>query len=252
METISLLFNEANVLPTLAMLVIVAYWLLMIVGVVGMDTLDIDLDVDAGVDLDAGIDIGGDVDVAADIDVETDGSILDAGGADIDVDSGGGSSSAGNSPLRPLFEFLYMSDVPIVIVATALMFGYWISNISLNLLFNPAQSFVVSLLWIIPNCIAALLIARVVVIPAATIGRKSAPEDLGRSKMVGLVGTVTTNEVTERFGQMEFKPENEPEITLNIRVTTGQRLTKGDVAKIISYNHEDGTFLVEQTKLENN
>ena len=110
METISLLFNEANVLPTLAMLVIVAYWLLMIVGVVGMDTLDIDLDVDAGVDLDAGIDIGGDVDVAADIDVETDGSILDAGGADIDVDSGGGSSSAGNSPLRPLFEFLYMSD----------------------------------------------------------------------------------------------------------------------------------------------
>ena len=51
METISLLFNQANVLPTLAMLVIAAYWLLMIVGVVGMDTLDFDVDVDPGLDL---------------------------------------------------------------------------------------------------------------------------------------------------------------------------------------------------------
>ena len=176
----------------------------------------------------------------------------DAGGADIELDSGGGSSNAGNSPLKPLFEFLYMSDVPIVIVVTALMFGFWISNVTLNLLFNPTGSFVISLIWFIPNCIVALLVARVIVIPAAAIGRKSAPEDLNRSQMVGVKGTVTTNEVTERFGQMEVKPDNEPEITLNIRVASGHRLTKGDVAQIISYNHEDGTFLVKQTKWENN
>ena len=262
METISLLFNQANVLPTLAMLVIVAYWLLMIVGVVGMDTLDFDVDVDPGLDidldpgldldLDPGLDVGADVDfdVAPDVDLDAGGNVLDAGGADIDT--GGGSSSAGNSPLRPLFEFLYMSDVPIVIIATALMFGFWISNITLNMLFNPSHSFLVSLLWIIPNCIAALLIARIMVIPAAAIGRKTGPEDFSRSKMVGVKGTVTTDKVTDRFGQMEIKPDNEPEIKLNIRVATGQRLTKGDVAKIISYNNEDGTFLVEQTKWENN
>lgn len=266
METISLLFNQANVLPTLAMLAIVAYWLLMIVGVVGMDTFDIDLDVDPGLDLDPGLDVdpgldldldpsldvGADVDVAPDIEVEAGGNVLDAAGADIELDSGGGSSSAGNSPLRPLFEFLYMSDVPIVIIATALMFGFWISNVALNLLFNPSHSFVISLLWILPNCVAALMVARVIVIPAAAIGRKTGPEDLSRSEMIGQQGTVTTDKVTERFGQMEIKPENEPEIRLNIRVATGQRLTKGDVAKIISYNNEDGTFLVEQTKWENN
>jgi len=158
----------------------------------------------------------------------------------------------GNSPLRPLFEFLYMSDVPIVIIATALMFGYWISNVTLNLLFNPTHSFGISLFWIIPNCVAALLIARVLVIPAAAIGRKTGPEDRSRSTMVGLKGIVTTDKVTERFGQMEVKPDNEPEIKLNIRVETGQRLSKGDVAKIISYNEQDGTFLVKQTKWENN
>ena len=173
-------------------------------------------------------------------------------GADIEIDSGGGSSSAGNSPLKALFEFLYMSDVPIVIIATALMFGFWISNVMLNLLFNPSHSFVISLLWIIPNCIVALLIARVIVIPAAAIGRKTGPEDFSRSQMVGKTGIVTTNQVTDRFGQMEIKPDNEPEITLNIRVAAGQRLTKGDAAKIISYNNEDGIFLVEQTKWENN
>ena len=97
METISLLFNQANVLPTLAMLAIVAYWLLMIVGVVGMDTLDFDVDVDPGLDidldpgldldLDPGLDVGGDldvgadvgVDVAPDIEVEAGGNVLDAG-----------------------------------------------------------------------------------------------------------------------------------------------------------------------------
>ncbi len=246
METIYLLFNEANVFPTLAMTAIVAYWMLMIVGVVGMDTLDIDIDVDPGVDIDL------DLDVAPEVEVDTGGSVLDAGGADIELDGGGGSSNAGNSPLRPLVEFLYMSDVPVVIVGTALMLGFWISNVTLNLLFNPTGSFALSLLWFVPNCIVALLVARVVVIPAAAIGRKSAPEDRGRLKMVGLKGTVKTDKVTERFGQMEVKPDNEPEITLNIRVAAGHRLTKGDVAKIISYNHEDGTFLVEQTKWENN
>ena len=90
------------------------------------------------------------------------------------------------------------------------------------------------------------------VIPAAAIGRKTGPEDFSRSEMTGRKGIVTTSKVTESFGQMEIRPENEPEITLNIRVATGQRLTKGDVAKIISYNNEDGTFLVEQTKWENN
>ena len=90
------------------------------------------------------------------------------------------------------------------------------------------------------------------VIPAAAIGRKTGPEDFSRSQTwLALNGIVTTDKVTDRFGQMEVKPDNEPEIKLNIRVATGQRLTKGDVAKIISYNNEDGTFLVEQTKWEN-
>jgi hypothetical protein len=248
METIGLLFNEANVLPTLAMLAVAAYWILMVIGVVGMDTIDVDVDLDAGVDLD--LDPGIDVDVDAPADIDTSGNVLDAGGADLD--SGGGSATAGNSPLRPLFEFLYMSDVPIVIVATAFMFGYWISNITLNLLFNPANSFVISLLWIIPNFIAALLIARIIVMPAAAIGRKTGPEDTSRSKMLGMVGVVTTDKVTDRFGQMEVTFPNEPEIKINIHVAPGQKLSKGDAAKIISYNNEDGTFLVELTKWENN
>ena len=56
METIYLLFNEANVFPTLAMLAILGYWVMMIVGVVGMETLDFDLDVDPGVDIDIDLD----------------------------------------------------------------------------------------------------------------------------------------------------------------------------------------------------
>ena len=56
--------------------------------------------------------------------------------------------------------------------------------------------------------------------------------------------------MTEKFGQIEVKPDNEPEMILNVRTPPGQRLGKGDAAKIISYNHDNGTFLVELTKWE--
>lgn len=68
--------------------------------------------------------------------------------------------------------------------------------------------------------------------------------------MYGLVGKVTTSEVTDKFGQIEVKPDNEPEMILIARTAPGQRLVKGDAAKIISYDHNNGTFLVELTKWE--
>lgn len=251
MEIFGILFNQANILPTVVMMIVVLYWSLMIVGLVGMETLDFDVDLDA----DAGIDMDLDTDLEVNADVNAvggadHGQMIDAGGAEIDTS--GGSTTGGNSPLKPLFEFLYLSDVPIVIVASAFTFGYWISSIGFNTFFNESNSFGVSLLWIIPNIIVALLITRVVVIPAAAIGRKTGPDDHSRQNMIGIVGVVTSSRVTERFGQLEVRRNNEPEISLNVRVAPGQQLTKGDAAKIVSYNNQDGTFLVEITKWENN
>ena len=68
--------------------------------------------------------------------------------------------------------------------------------------------------------------------------------------MYGLIGFITTSEVTDTFGQMEIKLENEPEMRINVRTNPGESLARGDAAKIISFNNSNGTFLVELTKWE--
>jgi len=87
-------------------------------------------------------------------------------------------------------------------------------------------------------------------IPFAMLFRKPPPENIRREEMYGLIGRITTSEVTDTFGQMEIKLENEPEMRINVRTNPGESLTQGDAAKIISFNNSNGTFLVELTKWE--
>ena len=68
--------------------------------------------------------------------------------------------------------------------------------------------------------------------------------------MYGLIGFITTSEVTDTFSQMEIKLENEPEMRINVRTYPGESLAREDEKKIISFNNSNGTFLVELTKWE--
>jgi len=233
------IFSEANFLATAMMILILLYWAMMIFGVVGMDMFDIEVDVDADVGIDA--DLG--------VDVEVDGNLAAAGGADIDT--GSSTASAASGFMRGIFEFFYLTDVPVAIVGSTFAFGYWCSNVVLNHLFNTEQTFFGSLIWVIPSAIIGLAVVKIALKPIAKIAAKAAPEDNSRSDMTGTVGQVISSSVTESFGQIEVKLSGEPEVVYNARTAKGQELAKGDAAKIISYNEEQNTFLVELTKWEN-
>ena len=233
------IFSEANFLATAMMILILLYWAMMIFGVIGMDMFDIEVDVDADVGIDA--DLG--------VDVEVDGNLAAAGGADIDT--GSSTASAASGFMRGIFEFFYLTDVPVAIVGSTFAFGYWCSNVVLNHLFNTEQTFFGSLIWVIPSAIIGLAVVKIALKPIAKIAAKAAPEDNSRSDMTGTVGQVTSSSVTESFGQIEVKLSGEPEVVYNARTAKGQELAKGDAAKIISYNEEQNTFLVELTKWEN-
>ena len=110
----------------------------------------------------------------------------------------------------------------------------------------------VSLGWLIPNILISLILTRFTMIPFAMVFKKPPPENTTREEMFGIIGRITTSEVTEKFGQMEIRQNNEPEMTINVRTKPGDKLGKGDAAKIISYDNSNGTFLVELTKWEKN
>ena len=233
------IFSEANFLASAMMVLVLLYWAMMVFGVVGMDMFDIDVDVDADVGIDA--EIG--------VDAEVDGNLAAAGGADLD--SGSSTAETASGFLRGILEFFYLTDVPVAIVGTTFAFGYWASSVILNHLFNTDQSFLGSLIWVIPSAIIGLVVVKIAVKPIAKITAQTAPEDTSRTDMVGTVGRVISSTITETFGQIEVKPSGEPEVVYNARTAKGQELSKGDAAKIISYNDEQNTFLVELTKWEN-
>ena len=227
--------NTVNLPVTLLMIGVLLYWLMVIFGVVGMDAMDLDFDMDADVGIDADVGVDGGVDTAP------------------ATSFGGGSSTTGNDGIfRQVFDFFYLGEIPIVIVATFFMLAFWFATIATNHWYNPDQSLLTSLLWLIPNTIFSLVFTRISMIPFIYIFKKPPPENKTREEMCGMIGRVITSEVTEKFGQLEIKPDNEPEMILNVRTKPGERLGKGDTAKIVSYNHNSGTFFVELTKWEKN
>lgn len=234
--------NAVNLPTGILMALVLLYWTMVIIGVLGMDSFDVDL----GIDTDVGID--------ADLGVDADFG-LDAHGTDLspNVIMGGGSSTTGSEGIfRTLFEFFYLGEVPIVIIGTFFIFFLWMATFITNHYYNVDQSVGLMLLMSVPNVLGSLIVTRYSMIPFSVIFKKPGPENTTRDEMTGLTGIVTTSEVTHQFGQMEIKRSGQVEITLNIRTKPGTQLAKGDAAKIVSFNNSDGTFLVELTKWEKN
>ena len=237
-EFLSECFNSVN-LPISALLVIMlAYWAMIMVGVFGFDAIDLDFDAD--------LDLGVDADV---------GFSVDATGTPQAAStsfSGGSTTSGSDGAFRAVFEYFYLGEVPLVIIGSFFVFYLWILTVTLNHYFNAEQSWITALLFLVPNILVSLIAMRYTMIPFAMIFKKPPPESKTRDALLGMIGVVTTSEVTEDFGQVEVQRTNDVELRLNVRTKPGQRLGKGDAAKLISFDHAEGTFLVELAKWEKN
>ena len=232
--------NYVNFPVTILLIGMLLYWLMVIVGVVGMDGIDF------GLDLDADVDVGLDIDPG--IDADLDGGSID--GAPQTQLGSGSSTTGSDSALRTLFEYFYLGEIPIVIVASFLVLYLWMATIVTNHYTNPDQSFLIAAAWFLPNLFVSLVLLRFSMMPVAILFRKPPPENNTRDELLGLTGRVTTSEVTETFGRIEIKRGDEPEIILNVRARPGKSLKKNDLARVMTYNSDDGTFIVEYTQLE--
>ena len=202
-------FAGPNLPATLLLVVVLCYWLLVIFGLLGMDVFDFDLDADADIDV----------------------------GMDGELDGGWFSSLA---------DFFSLGDVPIVMVGSFFAFFYWIATMVSNHYLNEELSYLVTMIWLIPNVVVSLLLTKVSIMPLSSLFKNYDQTDDPREEMIGVVGIVKTSEVTDSFGQVEISQD----VVINARTATGVRLGQGDAAKIISYNQVNGTYLVELSKWE--
>jgi magnesium-transporting ATPase (P-type) len=212
-------FQLVNLPATGLLLLCLLYWLMVVIGAIGVDAIDLDFDADVSADVDIG-------------DLDVDG--------DFDSSAGGFSSFA---------EFMHLNHVPIVIVGSVFAILFWTASFFGNHILNPNGNSWIGLGLLSINVPACLAITRMIIGPFAE-GFKPQEVDKVRERMVGLMGVVTTSEVTPQFGQVSIKVDG-PELVINARTAEDQPgLGKGDAAKIVAYDYENDTYLVELCKWE--
>ncbi len=232
-EFLHLCFSPINVVFTILLGGVFLYWTMFLVGAVGLDLFDIDVDDDLYWD--------------ADIDVDVDVDAPDVGSAD----SGGQGADLhghGSSGFVSVLRFLNVGDVPLMILVSALVGTMWAVSI-LSSHYYPQQSLLRAILWLVPNLLLSLLLTKAVTSPFRYLFGKANLGIQAPTIIVGKTCIITTSEVTPKFGQARIEQEGAP-ITLNVRCRADATLSKGDEAVITEHDTDTDTYFVYPFDLE--
>lgn len=229
LEFVQLCFQPVNLPFTVGLIGIFVYWLLFIIGAVGLEALDLDVDLDMDADLDA------------DIDVDVD--------ADIEADAG---DAIANGPAFwiSFLRFFNVGDVPMMILLSSFAFSTWAFSLLGNYYLNPTGTVWISLVCLLPNMVLSLLITKVVTTPVKHLFKHATAGGEAPMKIVGKTCLVTTGEVTPTFGQAQIQLEDGPPVTLNVRCSEDKSLVKGQEAVVIDHDEEKNTYRVIPFNLE--
>ncbi len=213
MDVIATFFNAANLPATVLLLLISFYWLLVILGLFDLELFDFDL------------------------------SSEPASGGDGITDLTTAAAGAGGI-FKAVLGFFYLGRVPMMILLSGFALIFWVVTTISNHYFNPEGEVWLMLYTWVPTMIGSLLLTKLVFWPMAPLFdelHKPTPEMV--NTLIGKVGTVTTSEVTESFGQIAIEQQGPP-IVLNVRAASMDRFTRGDAVQIVSHDSNNNTYLI--------
>ena len=195
-------FSGAN-LPASALLVLVMiYWTLAILAGLDLDFLDFDLDMDAEPDLSSGLGVG-----------------------------------------FVALRFLNIGRIPIMIWMSVFTVVYWLLSMLLDRLLDDPEhreTLFYAVQYGVRNFAIALVLTKIFTHPLRD--KFEAREPNAAQEMIGRQCVVTTTEVTESFGQAEYKTDAAP-LRLNVR-TREKPLAKGDRVVIVDHDSEENLYYV--------
>lgn len=231
------LLTEMLTLPTgiftVLMGLIVLYWLFVIAGAIGVESLDFDLD---GV-LDGGVD--GAVDGALD------GALEGADGA-LDGAEGVGSGQGSHSFTWHVVHALALDKAPATVVLSVLVLWCWIASFLCMHFAARAElalpaSVIASVTFLLSIGIAVPLTKRSV----RPLGKLfETQEAASRADSVGVVCEVCTGRVTETFGQAEVR-DGGAGLLIEVRCAEPNTLKRGDAALVVEYVAGEEAYQIE-------
>lgn len=220
MELITAAFLPVNVVLTVLLIAMVLYWLMVIIGAMDVDFMDIDFDGDVDVDADAEFDIDADYDADADVGF-----------------------------MRGVLEFFYVGEVPVMILVSILILSMWVISMIANHAVNPAGSIVVGLPILAGNIVVSVMICKVFVMPFRKMFSALNIDANATRDVMGRICVVTTTQVSQRMGQAEMPSKGAP-VLLNVMAEGDNVFHKGDEAVVIGKNSENGVYIIAPVDLE--
>lgn len=185
------------------------YWISCIIGVLGIDTFDIDLDADLDPDLDA------------------------------DLDGDGGLPA----PVAALLRFVNAADVPLMAILSLLSVFMWVFCMMVNYYFNPEHRDWLILVIFFTSFVVSTILVKIATQPLVPVFRKM--KELEKAEpAVGGTGIVTSKQVTCKFGQVEQQRSCGAPAILNCKTTEESPIPRGTEVAIVSYDKDAGIYLV--------
>lgn len=200
----------SNLFSSLLLLLVVLYWVVVLCGVLDVDTLDLDMDLDAG----------------------------DADGVETGV-------SGGN---EGLLEYLNLRKVPLSIVVSIFAISLWLLGVLANHYLHNTSSTLLGLIVFVPNVLISAHIAKFVTMPLIPLFRSMNADIAEVRDMAGTRVRITSSKADAKFGQAEvISREDGPSVVLSVR-TEGEVLPKGTEAVVVCEDVDKRVYVV--SKLE--
>lgn len=210
-ELIQIALAGINLPITLLFAVMLMYWISVIIGAMDIDIIQFDVDVE----------------LDADADIELD--------ADADIASGGA--------LNGMMLYFNIGAVPVTVWLSFLIFACWLLSVLETYYLNPGHHFLIALIFVIPNLIVGMYIAKFATAPLKKVFEAMAPKNTTRKSLIGQRAEVVSSTIDQNFGQIQIKTDGAP-LTLNARTEGDATIPKGQTV-VITRETGPGVFSVK-------
>jgi len=220
-----------TVVFTIALGIVLVYWLFVLIG-----ALDIDL-------------FGGDIDVDVSGAAKGIGDVLTGGAkggaeafhADAGGDAAGGGDADGDFDGGGLWHLLGLGDVPVTISVSLITVLAWCGSL-LAMHYVLGVTGWLGLVVLVVAVMIALPIAALLIRPIAPVF--AVKEGKSNADYVGHACTITTGRVDDSFGQATIE-DGGTVLNISVRCDQPGKLARGDKALIIEFDRERQAYVVE-------
>ena len=204
-EFLDLSFSGVNIIPTVLLFFVLIYWIIVILGVIDVDTLDIDIETEVELDMDG----------------------------DLEVDGEG---------LSSVLSFFNIGHMPLMIFLSFLAFPMWVLSLcSIN--FIGVENILINSGLLLASFVVSLFIAKFLTTPIAKFYMKLRLQDEAINP-IGKQCKVLLTVKSDSYGQAEIKA-NGTSILISAITRDGIEIKKGESALVIDYIKDGNHYLIE-------